>query len=109
MKKRHKSKAAREAAERDVELYVRLWVLSMVVDISDFDFLLENSKIKQRSKNIFSEMLSKDRSIYFSARFLSFSSMAIHFSLFSKIGSQSIQVELVSYRYGSALIRTKAK
>jgi len=27
MKKRHKSKAAQEAAERDVELYVRLLVL----------------------------------------------------------------------------------
>ena len=48
MKKRHKSKAAQLAAERDVELYVRLLVLFIVNEILHLILVLfvENSTIK---------------------------------------------------------------
>ncbi|CAF0939200.1 unnamed protein product [Adineta ricciae] len=76
MKKRHKSKAAQLAAERDVELYVRLEFDDQVIVE---EHLLRNAI--ERSIN----------------------------TLFGEIGSQSIHVEIVSYKYGTALIRTKAK
>ncbi|CAF0772092.1 unnamed protein product [Rotaria sordida] len=76
MKKRHKSKAARLAAERDVEIYVRLEIEDQVIAE---EYLLRNAI---------------DRAIN---------------TLFGEIGSQLIHVEIVSFRYGTAMIRTKAK
>ncbi|CAF5174852.1 unnamed protein product, partial [Rotaria magnacalcarata] len=76
MKKRHKSKAGQLAAERDIELYIRL-------DIED-QVIVEEHILRNaigRAINI----------------------------LFGEIGSQSIHVELVSFRYGTGTIRTKAK
>ncbi|CAF0744524.1 unnamed protein product [Adineta steineri] len=76
MKKRHKSKSAQAAAERDIELYVRLEFDDQpIVE----EYILRNAI--ERSINI----------------------------LFGEIGSQSIHVEIVSFRYGTATIRTKAK
>ncbi|UJR33098.1 hypothetical protein I4U23_020555 [Adineta vaga] len=76
MKKRHKSKAVQLAAERDIELYVRLEFDDQIVVE---EYLLRNAI--ERSIN----------------------------TLFGEIGSQSINVEIVSYRYGTATIRTKVK
>ncbi|CAF3473729.1 unnamed protein product [Rotaria socialis] len=76
MKKRHKSKAAQLAAERDIELYIRL-------DIED-QIVVEEHVLRNaigRAINI----------------------------LFGEIGSQSIHVELISFRYGTGTIRTKTK